>query len=349
MDRQVYRDCSVKLAARAADLGFPLAGQIKEAGATTYAPRHVRAAALGFRKQAGVDPNLLNDLMVKSADIQPGVYAEVLRRIDIQNGLDRVWGSRVPDPWESTFGMEKEARVVWENGADRVTDHALINLARNRGELLQDKFTCGFTQQFQKDPVGIFESMPLPEKRMMARMAADAESDGHTMGEIPEPTTKEAKLQMSDIEDELGLYLPDAKEQLVRDMIAKQEQQRFPLRHPWLTGLSTFGIAPAISKANAIEDIKRQLLRADPSLQAQLSKNRAEEWEREMAEAKLEVERTRAEQAQRVARTAASALMSAAAMYGGRPRAAASATEDEEEDRRSTGEAPINWSYTGPS
>lgn len=350
MDRPVYRNCSVKLAARAKDLGFPLAERIKEAGATGYAPRNVRAAALGFRKQAGADPDFLNELMVKSAELEPSMYVEVLRRFDIHSGLDRAWGTRVPDPWESTFGIAKEASVVWQEGADRVTDHELLNLGHNRGEILTDKFTCGFAREFQKDPIGIFKSLPLPEKRLVARLAADAASDGHTMGPVPDapPVTKEAALGMSDIEDDMGLYLPDSKEQTVRDLIAKQEQQRFPLRHPWLTGIPTLGIAPAISKANAVEDIKRQLLRSDPTLAAQVDKNRAEEWERQMAEARLDVERSRAEQAQRVAATASQALLSAASIYG-RRRAPEEGDEREEEDNRRTasGEAPVNWTYNG--
>jgi hypothetical protein len=52
--------------------------------------------------------------------------------------------------------------VVWEDGADRVTRDGLQNLADNRLDLVVQRFTYQVANEFKKDPMGIFESMPLP-------------------------------------------------------------------------------------------------------------------------------------------------------------------------------------------
>ena len=72
---------------------------------------------------------------------------------------------------------------------------------------------------------------------------------------------KEAKLRVGDIEDELGVYLTDKNEEVARKLIRQQEKKRFGLRHPWLTGIPTLGIWPAISKARATDAIVNRLMR----------------------------------------------------------------------------------------
>jgi len=326
MDRGVYRECSVKLAERAEEIGYPLDGQIKEAGATTYAGMEHRLAAMGMRKQLGADGDFLDELFVKTAGMDPEVCAETLRRFDVNNGLDRFWGNRIPDPWESTFGLQKTAEVIWESGGERLTDHALRNLVENGMPLLVKQFTDDLAEGLRKEPVAVFNSMPEPEKRILARMADDLMHDGESMGSHPwgqdNPSTtkvgmsKEAKLRVGDIEDELGIWLPDEKEQRVRKMIQNQEQRRFALRHPWLTGIPTLGIAPAISKANAIESITNRLMRSDPVIRSQTSEAREERRQRWLENQRLDIERARAEQAERVAGQAANALIGAAMAYG---------------------------------
>jgi hypothetical protein len=124
------------------------------------------------------DSSFLDELQEKTAELDPGTYAEVLRRFDAQAGLDNLYDSMIPDPWESTFGIDKTAEVVWEDGADRVTAEELRNLANNAPRAVTQVFTDGMQQEFIKDPIGIFNSMPKPQKRILARMAVDSASYG---------------------------------------------------------------------------------------------------------------------------------------------------------------------------
>jgi hypothetical protein len=183
MEPSIRRQFAVKLAEKSCKAGYPVKKEIQEAGAATKAKTGMAKIALEMRKLAGGDPEFLDELFEKHASLDPNVYAEVLHRFDRDTGLDRLWDNRIPDPWESTFGVEKTAeRVVFEDGGDRVTEGQLQNLATNNLSLVTKQFTDDVAYEFGMDPVGIFHSMPLPQQRILARMAADVSSDGSSEG-----------------------------------------------------------------------------------------------------------------------------------------------------------------------
>jgi hypothetical protein len=181
MEPRVRRQYAVKLAAKAIHLGYPLDYEIFEKGACTYAKPGQLKAAIEMRKVAcapGEAREWLDELFEKRAYMEPGVYASCLHQFDVENNLDRGWDRVVLDPWESTFGINKTAEVVWEQGADRVTDDQLQNLAQNQHSGMDELFTHEVSKEFIKDPVGIFNSMPDPQKKIIARLANDLSSQG---------------------------------------------------------------------------------------------------------------------------------------------------------------------------
>lgn len=188
MQPEIRRQFATKLATKAGIIGYPLEADIFEAGATTYASDGHLKAALEMRKVAcapdGEEREFLDGLFEKRAEIDPNVYAEVLRRFDVNQGLDSGWDRVVIDPWSSTFGINKTAEVVWEQGNERVMDRSLQNLANNRLDLVTKQFGFSFAGEFRKDPIGIFNSLPLPEKRIMSRLANDVDSSGETEAPI---------------------------------------------------------------------------------------------------------------------------------------------------------------------
>jgi hypothetical protein len=181
MEPRVRRQYAVKLAAKSIQLGYPLDYEIFEKGACTYAKSGQMKAAIEMRKVAcapGDAREWLDELFEKRAHMAPAVYASCLHRFDVESGLDRGWDHVVLDPWESTFGINKVAEVVWEQGADRVTDDQLQNLAQNQHSGMDELFTHEVSKEFIKDPVGIFNSMPDPQKKIIARLANDLSSQG---------------------------------------------------------------------------------------------------------------------------------------------------------------------------
>jgi hypothetical protein len=124
MDPEMRRQYACKLAAKASLMGYPLDPQIVEAGSPGWASSGHLKAAVEMRKATcppGDSRKLLDELYEKRASVDPNVYAEILRRFDIERGLDRSWDRIIPDPWASTFGMNKTADLIWEEGADRVS------------------------------------------------------------------------------------------------------------------------------------------------------------------------------------------------------------------------------------
>jgi hypothetical protein len=184
MQPEIRRQFAVKLASKCYELGYPLDADIFEAGSTEYASAGHIKASLEMRKTAcapdGGDREFLDELFEKVGSVQPEVFAETLRRFDVQTGLHQGWDHIILDPWASTFGIEKVAKVVWESGADRVTLDQLKNLSQNQHLVLQDLFNEQFVKEFLKDPEAIFNSMPDPQKKILARLANDVASSGST-------------------------------------------------------------------------------------------------------------------------------------------------------------------------
>lgn len=210
MDASIRREFATKLAAQADQLGFPLDDQIRTAGSTTWAdPEWVRSSvemrkiACSHRDDAHKANQVLEDLFFTRESYGPEKYAQHLRRFDVELGLTDQWDNGIPDPYASTFGIHKVADVVWEHGADRVTSSELHNLALNHGGGLVNIFSQDLIQSFEKDPVGIFNSLPYPQKRILARLSVDMVSQGGSEGQVPitsgsdpEPKRKHSSLEI---------------------------------------------------------------------------------------------------------------------------------------------------------
>ena len=158
---------------------------IKVAGSKQFASLDQLRDAVYVRVKVG---SLENDskaalgMLVNSSltGADPEKYAEALAMFDIEHGLNRVWDTLIPDPWASTFGIQKTAEVLWEDGADRVTAQELQNLALNYSGSLAEKFSDNFISGFESDPIGIFDSLPVPQKRLLARLAHNMSNAGHS-------------------------------------------------------------------------------------------------------------------------------------------------------------------------
>jgi hypothetical protein len=120
---------------------------------------------------------------------------------------------------------------------------------------------------------------------------------------------KTARLSVSDIEDDLGMYLSDKEEQRVRDLISTRRSKSFSMRHPLLTGIPTLGIAPMIANANAQEHIIRRLARDSSKMRSRIEQARKTQRAQEMEEYRLETERERATQPSKAVAGAMSGML----------------------------------------
>lgn len=180
-DRHTY---CVKLASRMEELGMSVPEDIQRYGSTTYAA-DVDSYVEARRHYVPEDSHSTLDMLLeKRASVSPGVFAESLAEFDHLNDLNWHWGGKIPDPWYSTFGpsMQKIAEANWryDEAGLRIGEEELVALARSGFARLAESFGQDFARDFAKSPKSVFESLPKPNKLVIARLASDNHSGSFT-------------------------------------------------------------------------------------------------------------------------------------------------------------------------
>ena len=182
-DRRAFSQSLVK---RAGHFGLKVAGVALDYAGDSYGPfieseliARVNAFEGTGREEAyGV-------LLEKRSEISPIVMVEMLKAADSDTGADRCYGRTsvgFRDPYRAVYGShkiaearsqeEKDVAYSWSAGSDYVSGLQLKELAKNGFTRLDETFGKGFATSFQNDPVGIFQSMPDPQKVVLSRLAA---------------------------------------------------------------------------------------------------------------------------------------------------------------------------------
>lgn len=169
------REFATKLAARADVLGVQLEGSVVKYASSARAPD----AEMYILARKEFLPESHQPALEKLAEAvrgaEPLAAAEALCGFDEATGLAHLWDQHVVDPYYTMLGQVKTAEeFVWTEGAERVTESDLKGLAANSVLALRTHFGDDFANQFTKDPVGVFKSMPDPTKVILARLGADS-------------------------------------------------------------------------------------------------------------------------------------------------------------------------------
>lgn len=174
--RRRHEAC-VKIAARADAIGVPLTPEVRRYGATTYGPDGQVKMGFQTRRQMFRDgedgSSLLDKLLEKKAHVPPEDFAEALAEMDIALGLSKYWDKSVLDPWATTFGPEKVAEWAWTHGNEKLKAEqlqALVKAGPGRAAL-ERSFGSDMVEAMSKNPTQIFDSLPLDQKIVIARMA----------------------------------------------------------------------------------------------------------------------------------------------------------------------------------
>lgn len=120
---------------------------------------------------------LYQDLLANRPLMVPTVFARTLGEIDKVAGLDEFWDQDVVDPFASTFhktAAEDDSKDTLVIGNDYMTARSLKYLVMQKPDVLRRKFSEELVGEMQKDPVGIFESLPLEQKQIIMRIANSA-------------------------------------------------------------------------------------------------------------------------------------------------------------------------------
>lgn len=178
------REFSVNLVKRAHVLRIPVSDTIEKYAATTYAKTAELDAAIEARRNVLTDDTML-DVLDKVASqrpsISPETYSMLLNEFDKLAEIDHLYDRHIPDHVASTFGVQKTAADSIIVGNDYMTVPQLKRLAKVGLSTIKFRFGHELADEFAKDPVGVFNSLPLDQKKAMMRMVSD---NGATDGEI---------------------------------------------------------------------------------------------------------------------------------------------------------------------
>ena len=188
----VRREYAVNLVKRASALDVPIIDLARKYGSEDFAPEEEIKAAFDARRievaHSADALSLLGEVekvarfrlwKEASAGTPQSFSAEdvvyMLIEFDKVAGLEHHYDRTIPDPYYSIYGFEKDAEddssfseVV---GNETVTAADLQRLARIAAASVKMTFGVEFQEEFLKDPVGIFKSLPLDQKKMIMRMA----------------------------------------------------------------------------------------------------------------------------------------------------------------------------------
>ena len=174
-DPKDRHEFAVNLVKRAKVLDVEVSHAARWHGSETYAPIESIKVALDSRKL--VTDESLHEALTKMAGLvahlPPDMFARVLFEFDKGAEINHLYDEQISDPWHSTFGYEKQANFSETIGNLHVTEMDLTYLAIKRLGLVKGTFTEEFAEEFRKDPVGIYKSLPVEQRRVLGNMAQD--------------------------------------------------------------------------------------------------------------------------------------------------------------------------------
>jgi len=188
MSPSMRREYCHNLVKRASDLSMPVGALAARYGSDRYASKEQLKIAMDMRRsvlKSDADKEVLDKLAEAQHGMLPEDFAATLGEFDNATGLNEFYGGGVPDNFHSTFQKSASA-VVHETetdpkdavlvGNEYLPHRDLVSFARRGGTLLTRRFGEDFTQEFAKDPSGIFDSLPRDQKLVIMRMASAGNS-----------------------------------------------------------------------------------------------------------------------------------------------------------------------------
>lgn len=177
MAPEMRREFCTNVVKRADELGIKVAAAIRHYGATDYArPSHIEAcleSRRGVVKEAQFQPGL-DYLKANRASMKADDFATALGEFDKVAGISAYYDRDIPDPYWSTFGEkvaeDEDGSILVGN--DYISYEELRCFAKVHSCKLKDTFGDDFAEEFRKDPVGVTNSLPVDQKKIVLRLAS---------------------------------------------------------------------------------------------------------------------------------------------------------------------------------
>ncbi len=183
MPFDMKREYASALVKRAGLLGISVSEYAKSCGADGYAPDTQLRVGIDNRRMFVTEKqaSVLEHLFESRAELEPDTYCAALEEFDKLANIDHRYGPHLMDPVDSTFGLDKRAQDEsdsWVNGNDYITKRQLEQYALTASLTISDDYGPDFFKEFKKDAWGVFNSLPVDQKRRLARAAGDNSPTG---------------------------------------------------------------------------------------------------------------------------------------------------------------------------
>ena len=177
------REFCSNLVKRASQLGIKVSSLASKYGSDTFAPDTEVDIALDSRESLLTEPThkvVLANIRERREDLEPDEFATLLSEFDKLAGIDEHYGREIPDSYFSTYGVKTASDDTVSDtpagsivvGNEYVTTADLKSLALTGHATLKSSFGEDFATEFQKDPIAIFNSLPIDQRKMIMRMAS---------------------------------------------------------------------------------------------------------------------------------------------------------------------------------
>lgn len=177
------REYAVKVASVASRYGMPVNDSISKYAGTTYNAALQGHLKLRHTYVSGESSEELQKLAHKAAEMPADQFAGELAKFDENHGLIGMWDRLLSDPWASSLApLEKVAKgsietFTFQIGNEIVTEEELVRLSKMR-KIIVDNFGVDVANKFAEQPVDLFKSMPLPQKKVIASLARGVTDSG---------------------------------------------------------------------------------------------------------------------------------------------------------------------------
>lgn len=167
------REFAVNLVKRAGELNLPLSKTAQVYGSSAFADDDTVRAGVDNRLSVLCKESeaplreMLEELFQAHTQLTPEMYCGALAEFDKVAGLDCHYDSYIVDPVASTFGV-KQASWSWSAGKTSLRADDLQRLAETGFSKVAQIFDPEVASAFMEDPVGVFDSMPLPQQKILA-------------------------------------------------------------------------------------------------------------------------------------------------------------------------------------
>lgn len=169
---------AVKMASAARAIGLEVVPAIEKHASERLSPNVQGHLGVRFHHLLDIGASkehtqALEKLASSRTSMAPAAFAEALEKFDRESGLDAFWDKTVSDPWYSTFGMDwgMQDETLTKVASEGPTEDRLRALADSG--TIDEHFGVQVGNAFREDPVTVYASMPLPQKKLIAQIAGE--------------------------------------------------------------------------------------------------------------------------------------------------------------------------------